>query len=367
MVPVQHPARAGAARRLSFRQAGCTVASFSAIYLGTGPLIDQVEGNTSADHAGALVGQTFGGPGNALAGNVTGVVTGDLNGDGALNQDNFLSSDGFTADIGNGDQNFAFDAATAYSATVTYTDGSTANVTLVVFQSTTGETFLAPGLTAGVNAILTAAPIRSITLNGTVTTNATGLAVDRPDIDFPTCLVAGTRIATPAGPRPVEALRPGDIVLTRDRGPRPLVWAGRRTAAGTGAFAPVRLLPGALGRHGLVEVSQQHRVLVSGWRAELHFATGEVLVAARHLVNGRTVLLAPRPQVSYVHLMFDRHEIVTTAGLASESFYPGAVALAGDAALRAELAALFPGLAAAAPWPLARPVVAGPEAALLLA
>lgn len=341
--------------------------TFNAIHLGSAPLIDQVEGNTNADHAGALVGQTFGGTGDALANSITQVVTTDLNGDGTLNQNNLVSNDGFTADIGAGAQAFTFDAATAYTATITYIDGSTASATLVVFQSTTGETFLAPGLTPGANAALTAAPIRSITLNGTVTTNALGLATSRPDIDFPTCFVAGTTIATPAGPRRAETLVPGELVLTRDRGPRPLSWVGQRTTVGTGAFAPVRLMAGAVGRHGVVEVSRQHRILVTGWRAELHFGAEEVLVAACHLVNGLSVRLAPRPQVTYVHLMFDRHEIVDAAGLAAESFHPGAAVLAGDAALRAELAALFPDLAAGPPWPLARPVVGGREAALLAA
>ncbi|WGH79017.1 Hint domain-containing protein [Jannaschia sp. GRR-S6-38] len=38
------------------------------------------------------------------------------------------------------------------------------------------------------------------------------------------CFVAGTLIATPAGPRPVETLRPGDPVSTLDRGRRR--WSG---------------------------------------------------------------------------------------------------------------------------------------------
>lgn len=343
------------------------MSTFNAIHLGNGPLIDPTEGNTGAENAGALVGQTFGGPGDALVHGITNVVTNDRNGDNALNQNNNVSNDTFTADIGNGPQTFTFDAAVAYTATITYVDGTTATVTVVIFQSTSGDIFLAPGLTQGVNDILTAAPIQSITLTGTVTTNALGLGINRPNLNFPTCFVAGTPIDTPAGPRPVETLRPGDLVLTRDRGARPLRWVGRQTAAGTGAFAPVRLMPGALGRHGLVEVSQQHRILVAGWRAELHFAGEEVLVAACHLVNGRSVRLAPRPRVTFVHQMFDRHEIVTAAGLLSESFNPGATALAGDAGLRAELADLFPDLADGVPWPLARPLVGGREAALLAA
>ena len=51
------------------------------------------------------------------------------------------------------------------------------------------------------------------------------------------CFTAGTRILTPHGPRPVEDLRPGDLVITRDNGPQPLRWTGRREVVGHGDFA----------------------------------------------------------------------------------------------------------------------------------
>mgnify|MGYP003561850666 FL=1 len=40
------------------------------------------------------------------------------------------------------------------------------------------------------------------------------------------CFANGTRIATPRGERPVEDIRPGDRVMTRDNGPQPVRWAG---------------------------------------------------------------------------------------------------------------------------------------------
>ena len=42
------------------------------------------------------------------------------------------------------------------------------------------------------------------------------------------CFASGTRIATPRGPVPVEALRPGDDVLTVSGHARPIRWAGQR-------------------------------------------------------------------------------------------------------------------------------------------
>jgi hypothetical protein len=48
-------------------------------------------------------------------------------------------------------------------------------------------------------------------------------------------------------------------------------------------------------------------------------------------------------EVEYVHLLFDRHEIIFSEGLATESFLPGPHVLSDlDAAEQAEVLALFP-------------------------
>jgi hypothetical protein len=75
------------------------------------------------------------------------------------------------------------------------------------------------------------------------------------------CFVAGTRIDTPGGPRAVEDIQAGDMVETRDRGPQPVVWAGRRTVPGTGTYAPIRVAAGALGNPCDLGLSPAHRVL----------------------------------------------------------------------------------------------------------
>ncbi|MDP2061825.1 MAG: Hint domain-containing protein [Phaeovulum sp.] len=183
----------------------------------------------------------------------------------------------------------------------------------------------------------------------------------------PPCFVAGTLIRTPKGEQRVETLGPGDLVETRDQGAQPLAWVGQRVAAGLGDFAPVRFAPGSIGNTAPLLVSPQHRMLVRDWRAQLFFGEDEVLVAALHLVDGAGVTRAPSARVRYVHLMFDRHQIVTAMGAPSESFYPGATMLAGDAAIRAELLALFPGIAGGDRWAMARPLVRGREALLLAA
>lgn len=174
------------------------------------------------------------------------------------------------------------------------------------------------------------------------------------DLAFPICFTPGTAIATPSGLRPVESLSPGDQVLTRDHGPQTVRWIGRteisaKTLSARPAFRPVRISAGALG-DGLplrdLVVSQQHRILVTGWKTELMFGEPGVLVAARHLVGRPGIVLeAAATGVTYVHLMFDRHEILAANGAATESFRPGPSSLAAlEAGPRAELLELFPGL-----------------------
>jgi hypothetical protein len=137
------------------------------------------------------------------------------------------------------------------------------------------------------------------------------------------CFVAGTRIATPDGDVPVESLKPGDMVLTHDDGAQPLRWIGRRTVAAEGSFAPIRIRAGTFGDHSTLLVSPQHRVLIADSSAELLFGEAEVLVAAKDLVNGRSVRVVEGGTVEYVHLLFDRHQVVYSAGLTTESFLPG--------------------------------------------
>lgn len=186
----------------------------------------------------------------------------------------------------------------------------------------------------------------------------------------PACFTLGTLIRTPEGEVAVECLKSGDLVATMDHGPQPLRWVGAQTVDATGAFAPVRFERGAMGNDRPLLVSPQHRMLWQGSQAELLFAQAEVLVPAIHLVGMRGVTRAPMPMIRYLHLLFDRHEIIFSAGVASESFHPGAAMLSNDRALRAEIATLFPECPALVPGqiiPAARQVLLSYEARLLAA
>lgn len=157
------------------------------------------------------------------------------------------------------------------------------------------------------------------------------------------CFVAGTLIATPDGLRRVETLQPGDLVLTQDQGAQPLRWVGRRSVLAEGNFAPIRFAAGAHGAARELLLSPQHRVLVRDPVAELLFGEAEVLVAAKDLVDGVRVNVAEGGTVEYVHILFDRHHIVFSEGLASESFLPGPQVLGSmEREVQAEICSLFP-------------------------
>jgi hypothetical protein len=183
----------------------------------------------------------------------------------------------------------------------------------------------------------------------------------------PPCFVSGTLMATPHGLRVIEDLSEGDVVITADHGPQTIRWAGSREVAGVGDFAPIRFAPGALDNTRELLVSPQHRMLVTGWRAQMYFGEDEVLVAAKHLVNHDTIHVLPKRRVIYHHILFDHHEVVFAEGAPSESFLPGPTILAEDAALQNEILTLFPELAVndGDNWLSARCVLKGHEGRVL--
>lgn len=187
------------------------------------------------------------------------------------------------------------------------------------------------------------------------------------------CLVSGTLVATPSGERPVEALRPGDLVLTLDTGPQPVLWAGRR-AYGPRDLAlnphmrPVRVPEGVLGAVRPLMVSPQHCLLLNSRDPP----DVQRLVRAKHLAEASGPLRVARGirHVCYHHILLQDHHLVRANGVATESFYPGLIGLSGlHPADRLAVLALLPGLAdrpvTQAYGPTARPVLKRREALTL--
>jgi hypothetical protein len=170
------------------------------------------------------------------------------------------------------------------------------------------------------------------------------------------CFTPGTLITTQRGELPVEHLSAGDRVITRDNGIQEVRWVGKTQMFLHDFQAEPHLLPvfirqGSLGK-GLPErdmmVSPNHRILVANERSSLRFADREVLVAAKHLVT-QGVHTVQSSGTTYIHFMCDRHEVVLSDGIWTESFQPDDHSLKSIGnAQRLEIYELFPELKTAA-------------------
>lgn len=161
----------------------------------------------------------------------------------------------------------------------------------------------------------------------------------------------GTRITMSDGSqRPVEQVKAGDRVLTRDNGMQSVRWVGSRTVQGAGEFAPVVIAQGSMGNAEDITVSQQHRMLVSDWRAEVMVGSRDVLISAIDLVNDDTIYVRKGGFVEYTQLVFDQHQILYAEGVPTESLHMSQQILNGlPADVASEVLQLFPDLPSAEP------------------
>lgn len=130
----------------------------------------------------------------------------------------------------------------------------------------------------------------------------------------------GTHITLASGAQKrIEELQAGDTVLTRDDGPQKIRWIGHSTVRAVGEFAPIRIKSGALHNENDLLVSPDHRLFIYQRSDALGAGRNEVLVRARHLVNGETVVQEDGGFVDYFQLLFDEHQIIYAEGIAAET------------------------------------------------
>lgn len=292
-------------------------------------------GDDDRIEAGAGDDLVYGGAGDDSLAGGTGADTLD----GGAGDDRFTLAEGDSATGGDGDDTFLItDLGEGGNGEIFITGGEG--------DETTGDTLDFQGLIDWGDVTYTNTDDSCGGLSGHATLGD-GTVVNFSEIENVfICFTAGTRILTPYGPRPVEDLRPGDLVITADDGLQPIRWTGRRSVPAKGKLAPIRLRAGSIfGNSRDLLVSPQHRMLITGHRANLLFGESEVLAAAKHLIDGRDVLRDPGGEVTYVHLLFDRHQVIFAEGAASESFHPGTQGLdAVTGPAREELFRLFPEL-----------------------
>ena len=130
----------------------------------------------------------------------------------------------------------------------------------------------------------------------------------------------GTHITMASGEqRLIEDLRPGDRVLTRDDGPQEIRWIGQTTLRASGEQAPIVIKAGTLHNANDLLVSPDHRLFIYQRADVLGAGRAEVLVRARHLVNGVTVYSQEGGFIDYFQILFDRHQIIYAEGIADET------------------------------------------------
>ncbi len=133
------------------------------------------------------------------------------------------------------------------------------------------------------------------------------------DDDAPPCFAPGTRIATPFGARAVEALGPGDAVLTVSGEARTLCWVGSwATDPADRAQRAVRVRAHAFGpgqpARDLV-LSPRHALWIEG-----------VMVPVIALVDGVRVVREAGAPERYHHLALAHHAAIRAEDLPVESF-----------------------------------------------
>ncbi len=130
----------------------------------------------------------------------------------------------------------------------------------------------------------------------------------------------GTHITMGSGAQKlIEELKVGDLVLTRDDSVQAVRWIGQTTVRALGEFAPIVITAGTLNNTGDLVVSPDHRLFVYQRSDQIGAGQPELLVKARHLVNGETVFVQNGGFVEYFQILFDAHHIIYAEGIAAES------------------------------------------------
>lgn len=357
------------------------------IYLGKFADIDTDESSLAAEHAAQIfANKSFGTVTDPLYGRLVDVTMNDKDGDGTVRVNNYRGTQetiSYTLPDGT---RFAREIDSGFtSANVQISrlrpDGTIEKVTstIRIIQDTSGNAFMAPppltSSTLSEIASTTGAPIVAIKLPSAAnfTTGFSSAYAGRYGMaKFVPCFTAGTMIQTVKGERLVEDLQVGNMIWTRDHGHQPLRWIGQRQLtraelASLPAVTPILIRKGALGAGRPatdLTVSPQHRILIRSGIAQRMFGAAELLVAAKALVGVPGIEVKPDADgITYMHLLFDRHEVLMSNGAETESLYPGPQALIALGSAAEEIFTLFPALRDGVPDDFgARPFATGKKA-----
>ena len=136
--------------------------------------------------------------------------------------------------------------------------------------------------------------------------------------NFAPCYLEGTLILTPDGPRPIEALKAGDMVVDHRGTPHDILWHGFRNAVEREKDIPVRVPAGFFGPSvpfADTYVSQQHRIAM--YLPE--YGPRPVFARAKLLLDEGLELARGLGEITYHHLLFEKHIVLIANGMPAES------------------------------------------------
>ncbi|MDR3522013.1 MAG: Hint domain-containing protein [Acidocella sp.] len=132
------------------------------------------------------------------------------------------------------------------------------------------------------------------------------------------CFLTGTLIRTPQGEVPVETLKIGDLVTTQSGVAEPVKWLGRRSYRQPFALNNADIMPVLICKNALGAGRPKRDLYVSPLHA---IYLDEVLIPARHLVNGHSIRRCPdMPEISYINIELAAHDVIFAEGAAVETF-----------------------------------------------
>jgi hypothetical protein len=303
-----------------------TASGASGIYLGSGGTV--VNAGTISGPGAALVFQ--GTAGNQLVVEPGAVFSGAV--EGSASASNALELAAGTGSItGIGTQFTQFGSITFDPGASWTSEGDAAGLasgqTISGFAA--GDTIILDGFTEASFSYVTGAGLEisdgattdTLDIAGTFDTGSFSLTPVAEGTEVSLCYLRGTRIMSPSGEVPVEALRIGDPIVTRFGGTQRIKWIGRQSFApafawNNSAKIPVRIAAAALApgvpKRDLY-ISPGHSMLLGG-----------ILVLAEALVNGVTITQDwAGDEIHYVQLEFENHDCVLAEGAWSESFADG--------------------------------------------
>jgi Hint domain len=134
------------------------------------------------------------------------------------------------------------------------------------------------------------------------------------------CFCRGTLILTSEGEVPVERLQVGDLVITASGEHRPIKWLGHRRVDCRRHPRPSETQPIRIAAHAFGENRPARDLFVSPGHAICLDLSGEVLITAGTLVNGKTVAQLDIDEVTFWHIEVDSHDILLAENLPCESY-----------------------------------------------